>query len=130
MTSRRTFVVTGRQGARVTIVVEVCRGKVWMVSVDPPFNAEAIFEPARIESFIDLLSRAAAEARGGATDHTPVMSVIGLSFPVLLALFAGGGPGGGSGQDPMPVAQRHDRDQQRTAVLPPLHPAARSAESA
>jgi len=79
--TRRTLVVTGRQGTHVTIVVEVRRGKVWVVAIDPPFGAEAIFEPAQVESFIDLLSRAAQEARGGATDHTP--GVQGLAVGVL-----------------------------------------------
>lgn len=71
MSARRTLVVKGRQGARVTIVVEACRGQVWVVSTDPPFSAEAIFEPAQVESLIDLLSRTAAEARGAAPEHTP-----------------------------------------------------------
>ncbi|MGH3922825.1 MAG: hypothetical protein ACRDTT_08160 [Pseudonocardiaceae bacterium] len=71
MTTRRTLVVPGRQGTRVTIVVDVCRGKVWVVAIDPPFSAEAIFEPTQVENLIDLLSRAAKDARGGATDHTP-----------------------------------------------------------
>ncbi len=52
-----------------------------MVAIDPPFSAEAIFEPAQVESFIDLLSRAAKEARGGATDYTP--GVQGLVVGVL-----------------------------------------------
>jgi hypothetical protein len=69
--TRRTLVVKGRQDTHVTIVVEVCRGKVWVASLDPPFNAEAIFEPAQVESFIDVLSRSAKDARDGATDHTP-----------------------------------------------------------
>jgi len=69
--TRRTLVVAGRQGTYVTIVVEVCRGKVWVVAIDPPLSAEGIFESAQVESFIDLLSRAAKEVRGGATDHTP-----------------------------------------------------------
>lgn len=63
MTTRRTLVVKGRQDARVTVVVEVCRNKVWMVSVDTPFASEAIFEPAQVDSLIDILGKAANEAR-------------------------------------------------------------------
>lgn len=68
MTTRRTLVVKGRQGTRVTVVVEVCRGRVWVVSADAPFVSEAIFEPAQVDSLIDLLTQAAKEARGGAKD--------------------------------------------------------------
>lgn len=68
MTTRRTLVVKGRQGTRVTMVVEVCRGKVWVVSVDSPFSSEAILEPPQVDSLIDLLTQAAKEARGGAED--------------------------------------------------------------
>ncbi|MGH3903864.1 MAG: hypothetical protein ACRDTE_06710 [Pseudonocardiaceae bacterium] len=68
MTTRRTLVVKGRQGTRVTVVVEVCRGKVWVVSVDSPFSSEAILEPAQVDNLIDLLARAVKEARGGAKD--------------------------------------------------------------
>ncbi len=68
MTTRRTLVVKGRQGTRVTMVVEVCRGKVWVVSVDSPFISEAILEPPQVDSLIDLLTQAAKEARGGAED--------------------------------------------------------------
>lgn len=50
------------------MVIEVSRGKVWMVSVDTPFSAEAILEPAQVDSLIDLLSRAATEARRGRND--------------------------------------------------------------
>lgn len=64
MTTRQTLEVKGRQGTRVTMVVEVCHGKVWLVSIDPPFSTDAIFEPVQVESFIGLLSRAAKEARG------------------------------------------------------------------
>lgn len=60
--------VKGRQGTRVTVVVEVCRGKVWVVSVDAPFSSEAILEPAQVDSLIDVLTQAAKEARGGAKD--------------------------------------------------------------
>ncbi|MGH4014486.1 MAG: hypothetical protein ACRDSL_11305 [Pseudonocardiaceae bacterium] len=65
MTTRRTLAVKGRQDARVTVIVEVCHGKVWVVSVDSPFTSEAIFEPAQVDSLIDMLGQAAKEARGG-----------------------------------------------------------------
>lgn len=65
MTARRTLVVNGRQGIRVTVVVEVYRGKVWVVSFDPSFSVEAIFEPVQAERLVDLLTQAAKEARGG-----------------------------------------------------------------
>jgi hypothetical protein len=60
-------VVKGRQGTHVTVIVEVCHGKVWMVSEDTPFRSEAIMEPGQAESLGDLLARAAKEARGGTT---------------------------------------------------------------
>ena len=62
--------VKGRQDTRVTVVIEVCRGKVWVVSVDSPFTSEAILEPAQVDRLIDLLGQAAKEARGGAKDRT------------------------------------------------------------
>lgn len=65
MTSRRTLIVKGRQGSHVTVLVEVCHGKIWLVSEDGPFRAEAIMEPGQAESLGDLLARAAKEARGG-----------------------------------------------------------------
>ena len=68
MTTRRTLVVKGRQGTRVTVVVEVCRGKVWVVSFDSPFSSEAILEPAQVDTLIDLLAQATKEARGDAKD--------------------------------------------------------------
>lgn len=71
MTTRRTLVVKGRQDARVTVVVEVCRDKVWMVSVDTPFASEAIFDPAQVDSLIEMLGKAANEARGGKRDAAP-----------------------------------------------------------
>ena len=58
------MVVSGRQGILVTVVVEVYRGKVWVVSVDQSCTAEAILEPAQADSLIDLLRQAASEARG------------------------------------------------------------------
>lgn len=62
--------VNGRQGVRVTLEIEVCRGKVWMVSVDSPFSSEAILEPAQVDRLIGLLGQAVKEARRGAKDHT------------------------------------------------------------
>lgn len=62
--TRRKLVVKGRgQDARVTITVEVCRGKVWVTSFDCPFNSEAILEPGQADSLIDLIAQAAKEAR-------------------------------------------------------------------
>lgn len=58
MTTRRTLVVNGRQGSRVTVTVEAYRGKVWVVSVDPPFTSEAILEPTQVDCLIDLLTQA------------------------------------------------------------------------
>ncbi|MGH4016873.1 MAG: hypothetical protein ACRDSL_23685 [Pseudonocardiaceae bacterium] len=71
MTTRRTLVVKGRQDTRVTVVVEVCRNQVWVVSVDSPFSSEAIFEPAQVDSLIDILEKAAAEARRGKANAAP-----------------------------------------------------------
>lgn len=61
--TRRTLVVKGRQDARVTITVEVCRGKVWLTSFDCPFTSEAILEPAQVDSLVELITQAAKEAR-------------------------------------------------------------------
>ena len=60
--------VKGRQDTRVTVVIEVCRGKVWVVSVDPPFTSEAILEPAQVDRLVDMLGQAAEEARSGNKD--------------------------------------------------------------
>ena len=68
MTTRRTLTVKGRQGRDVTVAVETYRGKVWLVSVDAPFNVEAIMEPGQAESLVELLARAAKEARSGTKD--------------------------------------------------------------
>lgn len=63
--TRRRLVVKGRgQQARVTITIEVCRGKVWVTSFDCPFTSEAILEPVQADSLIDLIAQAATEARG------------------------------------------------------------------
>ena len=70
MTTRRTLVAKGRQDSRVTVVVEVCRGKVWMLSVDSPFASEAIFGPTQVEGLIDMLTQAAKEARCSKKDTT------------------------------------------------------------
>lgn len=71
MTSRRTLVVKGRQGIRVTVVVEVYRGKVWVVAVDSSFTSEAILEPVQVKQLVDLLTHAAREARSHTEDPTP-----------------------------------------------------------
>lgn len=70
MTTRRTLVVKGRQGALVTVTIEAYRGKVWLVSVDAPFIAEAIFEPTQVDHLVGMLSRAADEARHSRKDTT------------------------------------------------------------
>jgi len=63
--TRRRLVAKGRgQQARVTITIEVHRGKVWVTSFDCPFTSEAILEPAQADSFIDLIAQATKEARG------------------------------------------------------------------
>lgn len=49
--------------ARVTIAVEVYRGKVWVTSSDCPFTAEAILEPAQAEGLVELITQAIKEAR-------------------------------------------------------------------
>lgn len=66
MTTRRELVVKGRgPDARTIFYVDVHRGTVWLTSFDCPFTSEAILEPAQVDSLIDLLARAAEEARGG-----------------------------------------------------------------
>lgn len=62
--TRQTLVVKGRQGARVTVVVEVYRRKVWLTVVDVPFVAEGILEPGQADGVAELLTQAATEARG------------------------------------------------------------------
>lgn len=71
MTARRTLQVQGRQGVRVTLEIEVYRGKVWLVAVDPAFASEAVLEPGQADQLIDLLTQAVGEARGCAPEHTP-----------------------------------------------------------
>ncbi len=62
---RRKLIVRGRgPDARVTLTVEVYRGKVWITSFDCPFTAEAILEPAQADSLVDLVAQAVKEARG------------------------------------------------------------------
>ncbi|MGH4021372.1 MAG: hypothetical protein ACRDT0_19515 [Pseudonocardiaceae bacterium] len=70
MTTRRTLVVKGRQGTRVTVTVEAYRGRVWMVSVDTPFISEAILEPTQVANLIDMLNQSAQEARDDKRDTT------------------------------------------------------------
>ena len=67
MTSRRMIAVKGRQGIPVTVLVEVYRGRVWLV-VDPAFISEAILDPANADRLIEILGQAVAEARGGNKD--------------------------------------------------------------
>ena len=63
--SRREITVRGRGPvARSTVVVEVCRGKVWLTVSDSPFAAEAILEPAQAGSLVELIGQATREARG------------------------------------------------------------------
>lgn len=64
MTPRRLTVKGRGQEARVTITVEVCRGKIWVTSFDCPFVTEAIFEPAQADSLVELINQATKEARG------------------------------------------------------------------
>ncbi len=62
---RRKLIVRGRgPDARVTVTVEVYRGKVWITSFDCPFTTEAILEPAQADSLVDLVAQAVKEARG------------------------------------------------------------------
>lgn len=68
--TRQTLHVKGRQGAAVTIVVEVYRRKVWLTVIDVPFVAEGILEPGQAENVAELLVRAASEARGKKTQKT------------------------------------------------------------
>jgi hypothetical protein len=62
--TRQTLVAKGRQDTCATVVVEVYRGRVWIVLTDPPFSSEAIFEPDQADRLIDLLGQATKEARG------------------------------------------------------------------
>lgn len=61
--TRRMLTVKGRQDTRVTITVEVCRGKVWLTSFDCPFISEAILEPTQADSLVELITQATKEAR-------------------------------------------------------------------
>ena len=62
--TRRTLVVRGYQGIRVTIEVQVRRGHIWVVSIDPPFSSTAILEPTQADNLVALLTQATTEARG------------------------------------------------------------------
>jgi len=48
---------------KVTVIVTVYRGTVWM-SIDPPFASEAILEPEHVTSLIYMLTQAVKEAQG------------------------------------------------------------------
>ena len=61
-TFRKKLVVRGRQGMKVTVVVAVHRGTVW-VSIDPSFAFEAILELEHVVSLIDMLGQAVREAQ-------------------------------------------------------------------
>ena len=67
-TFRKKLVVRGRQGMKVTVVVAVYRGTVW-VSIDPFFAFEAILEPEHVVSLIDMLMQAVKEAQGYKNDN-------------------------------------------------------------
>ena len=62
-TFRKKLTVRGRQGMKVTVIVTVYRGTVWM-SIDPPFASEAILEPEHVTSLIYMLTQAVKEAQG------------------------------------------------------------------
>jgi len=66
-TFRKKLAVRGRQGMKVTVIVSVYRGTVW-VSIDPPFSFDAILEPEHVASLIDLLTQAVKEAQGYKND--------------------------------------------------------------
>jgi len=62
-TFRKKLAVRGRQGMKVTVIVTVYHGTVW-VSIDPPFTSEAILEPEHVANLIDMLTQAVKEAQG------------------------------------------------------------------
>ena len=62
-TFREKLAVRGRQGMKVTVIVTVYRGTVW-ISIDPPFTSEAILEPEHVANLIDMLTQAVKEAQG------------------------------------------------------------------
>jgi DNA-binding protein YbaB len=57
------LVVRGRQGMKMSVIVAVHRGTVW-VSIDPLFAFDAILEPEHVASLIDMLTQAVKEAQG------------------------------------------------------------------
>jgi len=61
-TFRKKLAARGRQGMKVSVIVAVHRGTVW-VSIDPFFAFEAILEPEHVVSLIDMLGQAAKEAQ-------------------------------------------------------------------
>jgi hypothetical protein len=67
MTQRRLTVRGRGPDARVTFSVHVCQGKVWISLFDCPFTSEAILDTAQADTLVDLISQAAAEARGHKT---------------------------------------------------------------
>lgn len=67
--TRWTLVVQGRQQARVTIVVEVYRHRVWLTTVDIPAVSEAILTSGQADHLTEILNRSATEAREGARNN-------------------------------------------------------------
>ena len=62
--AKRKLVVKGRgPDASVTFSIDVYRGQVWLNCFDCPCAAEAIFEPAQVDSFVNLMNQASREAR-------------------------------------------------------------------
>jgi hypothetical protein len=61
-TFRKKLAVRGRQGMKVTVIVTVYRGTVW-VSIDPLFAFEAILEPEHVASLIDMCLRRLSRKR-------------------------------------------------------------------
>jgi hypothetical protein len=62
-TIQRRLSVKGRQGAKVTMTVMVCRDTVWITTFDEPCSSEAILELPHVDSLVEMLTWAAEEAR-------------------------------------------------------------------
>jgi len=61
-TFRKKLAVRGCQGMKMTVIVAVYRGTVW-VSVEPSFNMEAILDPEHVNNLVGTLTQAVREAR-------------------------------------------------------------------
>lgn len=64
MGTRRKLTVKRRGPyAQLTFYIEAHRGKVWITTFDCPYLSEAILEASQADTLVELIARAAKEAR-------------------------------------------------------------------